>query len=248
MKKIPYLIIMLVFVFVSCEDQSMQGVTETGTGGSMARFTIKGDYLYSVDFENLHVFNINNPQDIIYEKEHQAGFGIETIFPFGELLFLGAQNGMHIYSIENPANPEKISFTPHFVSYDPVVVQGDFAYVTLRSDFNIGRNLLQVYDITNLSDPQLLKEYNMTGPRGLGVDGDQLFVCDDVIKIYDIGNGVDLTLKNTIPVTALDVIPMDNILYVVATDGLYQYTYDSNYISLLSKITISYETDQQNNQ
>ncbi len=241
MKTGHYLLIpLLMLLLFSCQKESVQ--SDTGTGGSMARFTIKGNYLYAVDFDNLHVFNINNPENVIYETEHYAGFGIETIFPFEDLLFLGARNGMHIYSIEDPAKPVKISFTPHFVSYDPVVVQEHFAYVTLRSDasFDNGRNLLQVYDISNLTNPILLKEYEMKGPRGLGIDGNQLFVCDDEIKIYTVSNGFELDLKTTLPIEALDVIPLDSILYVVASDGVYQYSYNETSVELISKLTVPY--------
>ena len=238
-----FLIPLLVLLFYSCQKESIQ--SDTGTGGSLARFTIQGNYLYAVDFDNLHVFNINNPANVIYETEHYAGFGIETIFPFQDLLFLGARNGMHIYSIEDPAKPQKISFTPHFVSYDPVVVQDHYAYVTLRTDnsFNNGLNLLQIYDISNLTSPELLKEYEMKGPRGLGIDGDQLFVCDDEIKIFTVANGYELKLKTTLPIEALDVIPLDNTLYVVAPDGIYQYSYTDSSVELLSKITIPYDTE-----
>lgn len=204
----------------------------------MARFTIKGNHLYTVDFNNLRTFDISQPQAMHYIDRINAGFGIETIFPYGNLLFLGAQNGMHIYDISNPDLPKKISFTPHFQSYDPVVVQGNYAYVTLRSmGWNRG-NMLQIYDISNLSNPQLLKEYPMNGPRGLGIDGEYLFVCDDVLKLFKISQSVNLELISTFNIQAIDVIPAANTLYVIAQDGFYQYAYENMSLSLISKIVI----------
>lgn len=51
----------------------------TGTGGSMARFNIGGDFLYTVGRSDLQVFdisNLSNPQKL---NSHHVGWQIETI-------------------------------------------------------------------------------------------------------------------------------------------------------------------------
>jgi len=227
----------LVSLFSCSKDDAMRG--DTGTGGSMARFTILQDYLYTVDHESLHTFGISQPANIQHLHNQYLGFGIETIFPSEGYLFIGARDGMHIYGLNNPERPDKISFTPHFVSYDPVVVKDDFAYVTLRSGPNMGENVLLVFDISKLNAPQLIAEYQMTGPRGLGIDNDRLFICDDVLKVFHVEeNGYDIELLQTFDIPAIDVIPSGGRLYVVAEDGLYQYDYDGESMSFLSKLTI----------
>jgi hypothetical protein len=239
MNYIKYFIISVVTIFLwSCTKDSDMG--ESGTGGSMARFTIKGEYLYAVDEQNLQVFHIASATTAQVVDKQNVGWGIETIFPTANHLFLGANNGMYIYSLRNPAKPERISFTPHFVSYDPVVVQDNLAYVTLRQGENFwGRaNMLQIYDISRLSNPVLLKEYSMSGPKGLGIDGDKLFICDNVLKVYKVTNGIELDLLHTFNIPAIDVIPDKNWLYVVAEDGFHQYSYENDEISFVSKITI----------
>jgi hypothetical protein len=229
--------IYLLLAFPSC-NKDMDGSGEPGTGGSMARFTIKNNFLYAVDHESLHTFKLGSTIEPMGKQ--LLGFAIETIFPSGDLLFIGAQNGMHIYDIKNPDTPLEVSFTRHFVSYDPVVVNGDYAWVTLRTDetFGAGRNLLQVYDIRNIKNPQLITEYPMSGPRGLGVDGDKLFICDNMLKVYRITNGHQITLLQTFDIKAIDVIPKDNRLYVVAKDGFYQYHYEDDKVTFVSKITL----------
>ncbi len=232
-----FLSLALILLFSCTKDDAMRG--DTGTGGSMARFTILQDYLYTVDHESLHTFGISQPADIQYLHNQYLGFGIETIFPSDDYLFIGARDGMHIYGLGNPERPDKISFTPHFVSYDPVVVQGDFAYVTLRSGPSMGENVLMVFDISKLNAPQLIAEYQMTGPRGLGIDNDRLFICDDMLKVFHVEeNGYDIELLQTFDIQAIDVIPDEGRLYVVAEDGLYQYDYNGESMSFLSKLTI----------
>lgn len=230
-----------VLLLFSCTD-SDTGIGDTGTGGSMARFTIKGNYLYAVDYNNLNTFDISDSTNIIEKKEQQLGFGIETIFPYGENLFIGAVNGMHIYDISTPDFPVKKSFTPHFVSYDPVVVQGDFAYVTLRTGDNGWgwANLLQIYDISQLNEPNLLAEYEMTGPKGLGILNDRLFICDaDELKVFSVSNGYQIEQLQSFALSAIDVIPHPDRLYVIADDGFYQYNYQETGLEFLSKITMT---------
>ncbi len=237
MKKVIYIIIALTILALSCDKEGVN--SDAGTGGSMARFTIKDNYLYTVDYENLHSFNITNPADIVHENKQYLGFGIETIFPAEEYLFIGAFNGMYIYSLEVPSSPVKKSFTPHFVARDPVVVQGNFAYATIRSNTEFTweeANQLLIFDISNVSAPELVIQYQMFNPRGLGIDGETLFVCDNVLKVYNVSNGYEIELKHTFDIQAIDVIPKNGRLYVLTENGIYQYNYDGENITLISSL------------
>ncbi len=238
MKKTNITLLFLVMLTASCSFDKESGTSETGTGGSMARFTIVNDYLYAVDFDNLYTFNIATPTSIKNLGKQNVGFGIETIFPVNNTLFLGARNGMYIYNLQNPADPARLSFTSHFLSYDPVVVQGQFAYVTLRGMGWNRPSSLQIYNISNLNNPVLVKTYPMNEPKGLGIDGNKLFVCDNVLKVYQLTNNVDITLLASFNLQAIDVIPKGDRLYVVTSDGFYQYSYTNNNIIFVSRITM----------
>ncbi|QCR21750.1 LVIVD repeat-containing protein [Pontibacter sp. SGAir0037] len=228
----------------SCETDSSsiarEAVSPTGKGGSMARFAVSGDYLYTVDNNNLNLFNITSPTDPVKEKTVPLSFGVETIFPFEDKLFVGTQTGMHILSVENPASPQELSHYSHTFSCDPVVTDGRYAYVTLRTGTNCGRaiNELQIIDIQNITNPVLKSQYQMVNPMGLGIDGNNLFVCDDGLKMYDASNVNAITLKKHFNINAFDVIPDKGNLLVVGSDGFYQYQYLGESLELLSKITI----------
>lgn len=231
MKKLLYIFAALTFIAISCDKEL--GDSDTGTGGSMARFTIKNNYLYTVDYANLHAFNISNPSDIVHENKQYLGFGIETIFPTEEFLFIGAMNGMYIFSLEVPSSPVKKSFTPHFVARDPVVVQGNFAYATIRGN----ANQLLVFDISNVSAPQIIIQHQMINPKGLGIDGETLFICDNGLKVYTVSNGYEIELKHTFDIQAIDVIPINGRLYVLTETGIVQYGYDGEDLTLISSLT-----------
>ncbi|MFC6998551.1 LVIVD repeat-containing protein [Rufibacter roseus] len=214
--------------------------TTTGQGGSMARFAVTGDHLYTIDHNNLHLFDISRPKDPVKSKSMGLGFGIETIFPFQDKLFIGSQTGMSILSIQDPSNPTHVSSYEHVVSCDPVVTDGRYAYVTLSSGTTCRQSIneLQIIDIQNMRSLQLLKRYPMTNPKGLGVDGNLLFVCDNGLKVFDASNVQDIQLKHHFKINAYDVIPYNGQLLVIGSDGFYQYRYNGESIELLSSLPV----------
>jgi hypothetical protein len=194
----------------------------------------------------LRLFNITESADPTPEKEIYVGWNIETLFPYEQKLFLGSTTGMYIYSLADPSNPEYISNFWHASSCDPVVVEGNYAYVTLRAGNLCGDNLslLDVIDISDIQSPTLLKEYPMEEPYGLGIDSNILFICDGDagLKVYDASDPLVID-QNKIAqygdINAWDVIPLGGVLIMIGTDGLYQYDYsDPENIRELSVIPI----------
>lgn len=229
----------------NAEGSSTRTIADQGIGGSMATFTIYSNYLYTLE-NNRHLITINisdlaNP--LVHSKQN-IGWGVETLFPYEDKLFMGANNGMFIYDLSQPSTPTEITKYEHIRSCDPVVIQGDYAYVTLRSGTNCQgfSNQLEVINISDIANPQLEKTYPMFNPHGLGIDQDVLFICDGSagLKIYDasdintIGDNLKVQYGD---IQALDVIPLNDVLMMIGADGLYQYDYsDLNNITLLSEI------------
>ena len=217
------------------------GTGNNGRGGSMARFAITDNTLYTVGTSNLKAYNISNPERPVFQNETQLGFGIETVYPYKNRLYIGSNNGMLIYDITSPGNPQFVSNYNHIFSCDPVVVNDDYAFVTLRSGTTcrMGTNRLEVVDIRNANMPTLVRDYEMVNPYGLGIDGDKLFVCDDGLKVYDASNVSNLVQTNKFNVNAFDVIPYKGNLMLIGEDGLYQYSYNTSSIKQLSHIKIT---------
>lgn len=231
-------------ILLSCESGDSSFESSTGQGGSMTRFAIQGDYLYVVDQTSIQTFRL---QGNSFEKVNQTPvtMRLETIFPKGDYLYLGAADAMYIYSIADPASPQFIFRYAHIVSCDPVVVQGTTAYVTLRSGTacNRGANALEIIDISNPNNPKLLANYPMTSPHGLGVDGTCLFLCEGPagLKVFDVSNPLDIVLTTQIDdIYAYDVIPRNGLLTLTGEDGVFQYNYncDNHSLELVSKIPV----------
>lgn len=217
-----------------------------GVGGSMARFAISQGYLYAVGTNTMQLFNLSTPSQPQNQNTINLAWGIETIFPYQDKLFLGSTTGMHIYDNQDPSAPSFISTYQHVMSCDPVVVQGDKAYVTLRRDNTCeqGVDALEVIDISDLQNPSLIKSYPMQHLHGLGIDQNTLFLCEGKfgLKVFDVQNAltIDQNLKQHFTgFDAYDVIPLGDVLLMIGKDGLYQYDYTNpESLRLLSKIPV----------
>ena len=250
-----FIFVCVTLLIASCSDgkYSSEAATDisSGKGGSMARFAIKGDVLYTVSTNTLKVFNIADAANPKHSdlRDVQVGFDVETIFPMDTLLFIGSRSGMYIYSISEPRFPELLGQALHFRSCDPVVAQGQFAYVTLNTNASscgaVPNNVLEIYDIGNPTKPVLKKSVSMKGPTGLGVDGSKLFVCDKGLKVFNIEDPLnikqidDLADIDQVNIRdTYDVIPVNGLLILVAKEGLYQFDYTEAYLKFVSKIEI----------
>lgn len=217
-----------------------------GVGGSMARFTLYDHYLYTLNNGTLLIFDVTSSSQPVKSNELPWLWDAETLFPTENYMFVGAQSGMYIYDLAIPAAPVQITKFEHARSCDPVVVEGNYAYVTLRSGTEcMGfTNQLDVVNIENIASPTLVKSYPMYNPHGLGIDNGTLFVCDgdSGLKIYNASDPLSIASNRLgwFPeVNAFDVIPIDGHLMLIGTDGFYQYDYsEGDSIRFLSKIDI----------
>lgn len=220
--------------------------TIPGISGSMARFTIVSDYLYTVNRSALGGFNISNVSDPVKITDRNIGWNIETIYPFKDKLFIGSSSGMFIYDLGNPASPVQLGQFAHARSCDPVIAEDNNAYVTLHDGTPCGgfSNQLDVVNIANVLSPSLTKTYPMTNPHGLTKDGELLFICDgkDGIKMYDVTDASNIILKkHVVGLETYDAIAWNKNLIVVAKDGLYEYDYsDPNNLVQRSKLTVNH--------
>ena len=216
-----------------------------GLSGSMARFSLVNNCLYTVDHHTLKTFSLAAAAVPVLASTVNAGWDIETIYPLKDKLFLGSMGGMFVFDISNPLNPALQSNFVHARACDPVVADDHYAYITLRAGTTCGasKNELQIVDINNVLSPSLYKTVAMINPHGLSKDGDVLFVCDGTagLKVYDARNPAALQLvKQVTDGETYDVIAWNKNALVVTKDGLWQYDYSHlNNIQLRSKINVS---------
>lgn len=203
----------------------------TGRGGSMARMTLLGDWLYTLHNDSIVLVDVSTPASPQLSPESiYVGWDIETIFPHGQMLYIGAATGMHIFDASSSPSLQELGQIQHITSCDPVVVEGDRAYVTLRAGSLCGGgdNLLLIVDVADPTAPAVLAEHALDGPYGLAVSGDTLFVCDGAsgLKVLDVSDPAADPLPLLTEVTGYtmyDVILSADRAMVVGPEGLYQY-------------------------
>jgi len=221
------------FMYYSNASASSSG-SSSGQGGSMARFTLLHDYLYTVGTSELSLFDVKTASNPNFVKAINLGWGVETIFPYENKLFIGTNTGMHIFSAADAENPVKLSTYSHVFACDPVVVQGKYAYVTLRTGSMCRQtvNQLEVVDIEDPTNPKQVAVFSMQNPHGLSVSGNNLFLCEGNygIKSFNIadknkiGNNMLQHLNN---IKSFDVIAGPKSLIVTGDDGIYQFNYSN---------------------
>jgi len=264
MKNIILTLTLAVGLFTGCGEGGSGGAGSAssgssggsvGKGGSMARFAINGDYLYTVDRDAMRVFDISEPSRPYPYAKVRVAFDVQTLFAYKEYLFIGGESGMYIYDAHTPAQPEKISQFTHMRSCDPVVIYEDLAFITLNKGstcrLQSGENTLQVVDVKDPLNPKLLKTVGMWSPKGLGVDENgTLFVCDGSagLKIFHVNKTEDnrtgevqVVLDDSVQkplqeVDCYDVIPHQKRLIVSSYEDVRQYDYTHFPLVELSRI------------
>lgn len=205
--------------------------SSVGIAASTAKFALEDHYLYAINNWQLSTFDVATGINHLNDVDlNWSGFP-ETVFPAEGHLFIGTTMGMLIFNLSNPSSPTYLSQYDHGTGCDPVVVQGDKAFLTLstgRPCTGAGVNVLEVLDISNINAPRLMYTYNMTNPRGLGVANNSLFLCDgpDGLKVFDKTDlsAIEVNMTAQFPgIVANDVIPLGTKLIMTGPAGIYQY-------------------------
>lgn len=209
-------------------ESSNSAGNQNGIGGSLARFTLAGNYLYIVEEATLKTFDVSTPANPVLKNTVVIGNNIETIYPYRNNLFIGSQTGMFIYSIADPAAPKLSGSATHVRSCDPVVANDTAAFVTLRSGSFCGAPAdgLYLYKITNLFSPQLVKNFSLPTPYGLGLKDSILFVCQGAngMSAINVKNINAPFLSQSITGNDFrDVIPYNDLLICYVMDGIALY-------------------------
>jgi hypothetical protein len=236
------------FLYKSNAQGASAGVSGSGVGlgGSMARFGILGNTLYAVSDNTLKILDISDKTNPSQTNSYNMGGGIETMFLTDTCMFLGMNSGMMIYNISIPESPVYKAFYSHVRACDPVIVDDTLAYVTLRTGTTCGggTNTLDVINLKKITQPVMISSYPLVNPQGLSKDSNILFVCDGTagLKIYDASNPLTISghlLKTYSQINAWDAIAVNGVLFMIGSDGLYQYDYSTpTDIKLLSKIGV----------
>lgn len=195
-----------------------------GTGGSLARFTVVGNYLYIAAGFSLSAFDISQAEPVLQSDIILPG-NAETVFPYEDKLFIGSTTGMFVYSLVKPASPELLGQASHMRSCDPVVANDSIAFITLRGGTACGpaTDGLYIHSLETITNPVLIKTVEIPTPYGLGLKNNYLYVCQQQngLSIYNVQHPEAPVLLNKIIDDHFnDVIVYNNLLICYIQSGL----------------------------
>lgn len=249
------MLFMIVLSIYSCEGLqfSDSSSSQATISGSYANMLVLDDFMYIINKEKLLTYSVYDKKDPLLIDTKDLGFNIESLLHYKGKLFIGSSESMYIYERNQSGIPVKLSETSYadfgsfFCQRDPIAVNDTHAFVTLSSVQNqwCGRfevNELRVYDINNFQDPQIISQVTMESPKGIGLDGDYLFVCEEEngVVIFDVSvPETPKIIQHFKGFKAFDLIPDNGLLIVVGPDQLHEFDYSiiSN-IKYLSSIDL----------
>ncbi|MDB4835214.1 hypothetical protein OAH12_01380 [Cyclobacteriaceae bacterium] len=239
MKTLFHLLLASMFLWACQNDKDFGSSNDISTSASLSTFTIVGlDKLCVLENNQVKVYQASADSLRYLSSLSKRWDEAETLFPFQDKLFVGTTTGMFIYDLSNAFSPRYVGQAIHARACDPVVTDGQYAYVTLREGegrcFN-AENTLSVYDVNDMTSPQLIKTYQMRSPNGLGIHDSLLIVCDEGVKVYNrsIPNNLEL-LTHESSFGATDVIVQNDHVVTIENEQLGVYQIDS----VLTKISI----------
>jgi hypothetical protein len=212
--------------------------------------------MYAINNEELTSFDISDRNNPVQIDRQDVGFRIENIFHKDGILFIGSSQQLYIFELSNKGIPVRKTSVSYFggesvCSFDPVIVSGNYAYVTLSPftavdngrcfrDFNV--NELRIYDVTKIENPVLLTQFPMQFPKGLAIDNNVLFICEKEkgVKVLDVTDKLKpKVITELYGFQSYDVILREKLLYVVGTDQIRVYDYsDIEDFKLISTIKL----------
>ncbi|MEO0008891.1 MAG: hypothetical protein RJA20_3087 [Bacteroidota bacterium] len=249
MKKILFLFVFVTALGACSKDFLSESAPNQGVSGSVTRFAVHGNYMYVLNQNEVQTYDIADRANPVLKHRLATDWGLETITFYDNTLFLGSTTALYILDISNPAAPvvqaksDRLS-TVGFSGCDPVAVNGNYAYSTIKVIENIcgtfsAESALIVYDITDKSSPKVLGTYPMNIPNGLGYKDNYLFVCDegsDLLVVYDISNPAVLQLAPvSVPMTDPYDLIVDGQRMIVSTKTEFQ-IFDVSQLPQIRKI------------
>lgn len=228
-------------VFFANEASGSLGTPTVNTAGSMSRMAFNGNLLYVIGTSRLSTYELDD--DLLVNTNNQSQlWGLETVVVRSGFLYIGAQTGMHIYSLDNARQPTHLSTFNHFRGCDPVSVEGDLAVVTVRDGnacWGEAGNVMYVLDISDKRNPVELTRSEMNNPRGVALYNGYIYLCDGEagLKVFDLAGGtvtdVDRRQRQVFEddsMTDVAVLPYPtgDILLTVGDDHLTQFSIAGN--------------------
>jgi len=171
------------------------GTPNVNTAGSLARMAFCDRSLYVLGNSQLSTYSLTNSDELLNTNNTPMNWGQEALIRRGDFLYVASTSALEIYDIADCDVPTRLGTAPHRWARDPVAVEGNRAVLTTRwgnpddgnpDDGSSGGEIM-VFDITDRTNPELLRRHAMTFPVGIAMHEGTVYVCDEVdgLRVFD---------------------------------------------------------------
>lgn len=235
MYKILATLCAMLLVYSCSKDTTIYNPVAKGKSGSVTRFAAYNGYLYVLDQNKIKTYATSGNSEPTLQSTVYTDYGLETIAIYDGVIYLGSRDGLYILDISNPGFPKILSKTERstlFGRCDPVVVQGNYAYSTVKTTNNGCGSIntisaLITYDVSNKNNPVQIDATPLNQPNGLAIAGSYLLVCDegtDNVLVFEITNNLPVPVVAVSVTKPRDVICTNDKMIVSTESGFSFYS------------------------
>jgi hypothetical protein len=163
--------------------------------GAANKMAYQNNHLYILGKENIVTYNDGGngltricSLNLINDEESE----LETVYLQNNKLFIGSSKSSFIVTATNCPNLiSEYKRPPAPVTKDPILPNGNVAYLTLKSVAGSSNNQLQVLDVSNPSEIEVIGRLTMKSPQGLALLTPSLLMVGEGhngIRLIDISN------------------------------------------------------------
>jgi hypothetical protein len=176
------------------------------TGATFSKIDVKGNYAFALVGEEMHIFDITDPENIISVSTIVVGSALSLLVD-GNTVYVsvgywthwGTTGGIKIYDAVNPGNPVKIGeYDAGGGLYEDVFYPHDIAlknnYLYVVSDF-VG---LRVFDVSDPTNPVVVSDTPTFGEE-IEIYQNYAFISESLVgmNIFDISDPLNPELVET---------------------------------------------------
>lgn len=244
-------ILLSVLTFFGCGKKiGLNTEGDPASAGFRSRMTYDGTNLYTVNGEDLKIFNLDDARNPVLDNQVRMNAYVQSIYSARGLVAVGIPQGFNLFTTIN-SEPLQPLFNIGGDGAMSIAIDTPFVYAGQgKNDVfatNTGFPANGLYLFNTSRHLGLLYSIRLNEVTGLAVKDSLLFVCDGHLSVYvrrddpSDPSASRLVLKKNYSIAADNAtITVDNRLILTSASGISQCSYAEDKVEVISTIPVSH--------
>lgn len=149
--------------------------------------SISGNFVFISEWEHLEVINIENPSLPFMVTSYPIFKGY-SVSVSGSSIFVGEENGIRILDFINSSALNPIGYVDGAKVIHNSILLSNYLY-------SANGGGMFIIDVTNLSEPQIVNQYESWSPVGIKSDNSYLYLSSSGIRVINKSNPSNLIVE-----------------------------------------------------